>query len=132
MYMRSTIEPFLKDKIVLLPIVIGQRRKRIQWQIGDCSASRSSENHSVSLGRYQYWPRFPQRWWLTEPSTGSSLGLVIHNQYYVGATMPTDTGALRIHASWLSMELSTGDASDGAAISLFQTGKRMLIPWTLG
>lgn len=69
-------------------------------------------------------PVFLQRWWLTEPSTGSSLGLVIHNQYYVGATMPTDTGALRIHASWLSMELSTGDASDGAANQLISNWKK--------
>ena len=50
-----------------------------------------------------FGPVFLQRWWLTEPSTGSSLGLVIHNQYYIGATMPTDSGALRIHASWMSI-----------------------------
>ena len=71
-----------------------------------------------------FGPVFLQRWWLTEPSTGSSLGLVIHNQYYIGATMPTASGALRIHASWLSMELSTGDASDGAANQLISNWKK--------
>lgn len=71
-----------------------------------------------------FGPVFLQRWWLTEPSKGSSLGLVIQNQYYIGATMATSSGALRIHASWLSMELSTGDASDGAANQLISNWKK--------
>jgi hypothetical protein len=69
-------------------------------------------------------PVFLQRWWLIEPSLGSSLGLVIHNQYYIGATMPTEEGAIRMHASWLRMELSTGDASDGAANQLISNWKK--------
>jgi hypothetical protein len=69
-------------------------------------------------------PVLLQRWWLTEPSEGSSLGLVIHNQYYIGATMPTEEGAVRMHASWLRMELSTGDASEGAANQLISNWKK--------
>lgn len=66
-------------------------------------------------------PVFLQRWWLTEPSTGTSLGLIIHNQYYIGATLPYEDGALRVHASWINMELSTGDASGGAANQLLSS-----------
>ena len=67
---------------------------------------------------------FLQRWWLTEPSTGTSMGLVIHNQFYIGATIPSPNGSIRMHASWLNMELSTGDASDGAAQQLISNWKK--------
>ena len=72
----------------------------------------------------EWGPVFLQRWWLTEPSYGTSLGLVIHNQYYIGATMPTESGALRLHASWINMELSTGDASGGAANQLLSNWRK--------
>ena len=72
----------------------------------------------------EWGPVFLQRWWLTEPSQGSNLGLVIHNQFYIGATMPTEDGALRLHASWINMELSTGDASGGAANQLLSSWRK--------
>ena len=83
--------------------------------LGDVEANRQIEFRWVetALG----WV-FLQRWWLTEPSTGSALDLVIANQYYIGINLPMDQGTRRVHASWLTMEMSTGDASDGAANQL--------------
>lgn len=64
-----------------------------------------------------------QRWWLTEPSTGSKLDLVIQDQYYIGVTMADSSGSARVHASWLNMKMSTGDASEGAANQLISNWK---------
>ena len=66
---------------------------------------------------------FLQRWWLTEPSTGSALNLVIDDQYYIGINYPLEHGTQRVHASWLIMEMSTGDASTGAANQLIDNWK---------
>lgn len=67
---------------------------------------------------------FLQRWWLTEPSTGSKLDLVIDDQYYVGANFPMSGGTRRVHASWLTMQTSTGDTSKGAANQLLKNWKQ--------
>jgi len=67
---------------------------------------------------------FLQRWWLLEPSTGSRMDLVISDQYYIGINFPLDDGTRRVHASWLSMEMSTGDASSGAADQLIDNWKK--------
>ena len=67
---------------------------------------------------------FLQRWWLTEPSTGSKLNLVIDDQYYVGANFGIKGGTRRVHASWLTMQMSTGDASKGAANQLLSNWKK--------
>jgi len=61
---------------------------------------------------------FLQRWWLTAPSTGSKLDLRISDQYYIGVNFPLANGTRRVHASWLTMSMSTGDASEGAANQL--------------
>lgn len=66
---------------------------------------------------------FLQRWWLTEPSTGTKLDLRIQDQYYIGVNMADAEGTGRIHASWLTMEMSTGDASEGAANQLINNWK---------
>ena len=66
---------------------------------------------------------FLQRWWLTEPSTGSKLDLRIQDQYYIGVNFADSEGTARIHASWLTMEMSTGDASEGAANQLINNWK---------
>ena len=54
---------------------------------------------------------------------GPALDLVIDNQYYVGINYPLDQGTQRVHASWLTMEMSTGDASTGAANQLIDNWK---------
>ncbi len=64
---------------------------------------------------------FLQRWWLTAPSTGSKLDLVISDQYYIGVNFPLSSGTRRVHASWLTMSMSTGDASEGAANQLIDS-----------
>ena len=66
---------------------------------------------------------FLQRWWLTEPSTGSKLDLRIQDKYYIGVNFADSDGTARIHASWLTMEMSTGDASEGAANQLINNWK---------
>lgn len=86
------------------------------WGIlGEVTAQRNIEYRWVEteLG----WS-FLQRWWLTEPSTGTKLDLVIGDQYYIGVNLPAGQGTTRVHASWLTMEMSTGDASEGAANTL--------------
>ena len=75
---------------------------------------------------------FLQRWWLTAPSTGSKLDLVISDQYYIGVNFPLSSGTRRVHASWLTMTMSTGDASEGAAnqlIDSWQTDAEELDVW---
>ncbi len=67
---------------------------------------------------------FIQRWWLTEPSTGSKLDLKIQDQYYIGINYPKSGGTRRVHASWIQMEMSTGDASSGAANQLIKNWKK--------
>lgn len=67
---------------------------------------------------------FLQRWWLTEVSTGTRLDLTIDDQYYVGVNFPDGNGSRRIHASWLTMEMSTGDASSGASNQLIKNWKK--------
>ena len=67
---------------------------------------------------------FLQRWWLTEPSTGDTLNLVIDDQYYIGVNFPTSSGTQRVHASWLTMTTSTGDFSEGAANQLIDNWKK--------
>ena len=95
--------------------------ERVHQEAGKVEAQRTIQFRWVDT---EEGPVFLQRWWLTEPSTGTSLGLVIHNQYYIGVTMPTANGSYRLHASWLRMELSTGDASDGAANQLISNWKK--------
>ena len=83
------------------------------WGIlGEVTAQRNIEFRWVELE--DDWA-FVQRWWLTEPSTGTKLDLQIDNQYYIGINYASDIGTLRIHGSWINMTLSTGDASDSAA-----------------
>ena len=67
---------------------------------------------------------FLQRWWLTAPSTGTKLNLVIDDQYYIGANFPMAGGTRRVHASWLTMQMSTGDASKTAANQLIKNWKK--------
>ncbi|MEC7946218.1 MAG: hypothetical protein VX265_01545 [Myxococcota bacterium] len=67
---------------------------------------------------------FLQRWWLLEPSTGSRLSLRIGDQYYIGVNLPMSGGTRRVHASWLTMQMSTGDASTGAANQLIDNWKK--------
>ena len=67
---------------------------------------------------------FLQRWWLLEPSTGSRLDLRISDQYYIGVNLPMSGGTRRVHASWLTMQMSTGDASNGAADQLISNWKK--------
>ncbi len=67
---------------------------------------------------------FIQRWWLTEPSTGTRLGLKIQDQVYVGINYPLDRGTRRVHASWLTMEMTTGDASTGASNQLIKNWEK--------
>lgn len=64
-----------------------------------------------------------QRWWLTEPSTGTRLDLRIQDQYYIGVTKSNGNGSDRVHASWINMKMSTGDASEGAANQLITSWK---------
>ena len=47
--------------------------------------------------------------------TGTKLDLRIDNQYYIGINYTQSSGTQRIHASWINMTLSTGDATDSAA-----------------
>ena len=83
------------------------------WGIlGEVTAQRNIEFRWVELD--DEWA-FVQRWWLTEPSTGTKLDLKIENQYYIGVNYAQPNGTQRIHASWINMTLSTGDASDSAA-----------------
>lgn len=67
---------------------------------------------------------FLQRWWLTEPSVGDTLGLVIEDQYYIGVNFPMSSGTQRVHASWLKMTTNTGDFSEGAANQLIDNWKK--------
>ena len=67
---------------------------------------------------------FIQRWWLTEPSTGTRLGLKIQDQFYVGINFPLEQGTRRVHASWLTMEMTTGDASTGASNQLINNWEK--------
>ena len=83
------------------------------WGIlGEVTAQRNIEFRWVELE--DEWA-FVQRWWLTEPSTGTKLDLRIDNQYYIGVNYTQGSGTQRIHASWINMTLSTGDATDSAA-----------------
>ena len=83
------------------------------WGIlGEVTAQRNIEFRWVELE--DEWA-FIQRWWLTEPSTGTKLDLRIDNQYYIGINYTQGNGTQRIHASWINMTLSTGDATDSAA-----------------
>ena len=82
------------------------------WGIlGEVTAQRNIEFRWVELE--DEWA-FVQRWWLTEPSTGTKLDLRIDNQYYIGINYTQGNGTQRIHASWINMTLSTGDATDSA------------------
>jgi len=83
--------------------------------LGEVTADRRIEYRWVETGAG--WS-FLQRWWLTEPSTGTKLDLEIGDQYYVGVNLPAGNGTTRVHASWLTMDMSTGDASEGAANTL--------------
>ncbi|MEE2752171.1 MAG: hypothetical protein VX519_12135 [Myxococcota bacterium] len=67
---------------------------------------------------------FLQRWWLLEPSTGTRMNLVISDQYYIGINFPLPDGTRRVHASWINMRMSTGDASTGAANQLIDNWKK--------
>jgi len=83
------------------------------WGIlGEVTAQRNIEFRWVELE--DDWA-FIQRWWLTEPSTGTKLDLRIDNQYYIGINYTQGSATQRIHASWINMTLSTGDATDSAA-----------------
>ena len=67
---------------------------------------------------------FLQRWWLTEPFTGNKLDLLISDQYYIGINFPSSSGTQRVHASWLTMSMSTGDFSEGAANQLIDNWRK--------
>ena len=86
------------------------------WGIlGEVTAQRNIEFRWVELE--DDWA-FIQRWWLTEPSTGTKLdSSAIDNQYYIGINYTQGSGTQRIHASWINMTLSTGDATDSASTS---------------
>jgi len=89
------------------------------WGIlGEVTADRRIEYRWVETEKG--WA-FLQRWWLTETSTGTRLDLTIDDQYYVGVNFPISNGGTRrVHASWLTMEMSTGDASTGASNQLIK------------
>ena len=55
---------------------------------------------------------FLQRWWLTEPSTGTKLDL--GSRTSTTSASPPTNGAPFAHASWLKMQMSTGDATERA------------------
>ena len=92
------------------------------WGIlGEVEADRRIEYRWVETDKG--WA-FLQRWWLTEVSTGTRLGLTIDDQYYIGVNFPISTGSRRVHASWLTMEMSTGDASTGASNQLIKNWQK--------
>ena len=92
------------------------------WGIlGEVTAQRNIEFRWVELE--EDWA-FIQRWWLTESSTGTRLGLTIDDQYYVGINYPKGQGSRRIHASWLTMQMTTGDASTGASNQLIKNWEK--------
>ena len=93
------------------------------WGIlGEVEAQRIIEFRWVQLENEEW--AFLQRWWLTEPSTGSKLDLVIDNQYYLGVNFPKSTGTQRLHASWVRMESSLGDGSESAAQQLIRNWQK--------
>ena len=89
--------------------------------LGEVTADRRIEFRWIETE--QGWA-FLQRWWLTEVSTGTRLDLTIDDQYYVGINYPISAGTRGIHASWLTMEMSTGDASTGASNQLIKNWKK--------
>jgi len=89
--------------------------------LGEVEADRRIEFRWVETE--QGWV-FLQRWWLQEPSTGTRLNLVISDQYYIGINYPLSDGTRRVHASWINMRMSTGDASTGAANQLIDNWKK--------
>ena len=89
--------------------------------LGEVEAERRIEFRWIELE--DDWV-FLQRWWLVEPSTGSALDLEISDQYYIGVNFPLDDGTRRVHASWLNMSMSTGDASSLAANNLINNWKK--------
>ncbi|MBM76283.1 MAG: hypothetical protein CMK59_12840 [Proteobacteria bacterium] len=93
------------------------------WGIlGEVEAQRIIEFRWVQLENEEWV--FLQRWWLTEPSNGSKLDLVIDNQYYIGINYPQTSGTQRLHASWIRMESSLGDGSESAAQQLIRNWQK--------
>ena len=89
--------------------------------LGEVTADRRIEYRWIET--VEGWA-FLQRWWLTEESTGTRLGLSIDDQYYIGINFPDGDGTRRIHGSWLTMEMVTGDASTGASKQLIKNWKK--------
>jgi len=89
--------------------------------LGEVTADRRIEFRWIETDKG--WA-FLQRWWLTEESTGTRLDLSIDDQYYVGINFPVASGTRRVHASWLTMEMSTGDASTGASNQLIKNWQK--------
>ena len=66
----------------------------------------------------------PDRTYLTADDNRFDSMAEVDDQYYVGINYPISTGTRRIHASWLTMEMSTGDASTGASNQLIKNWKK--------
>lgn len=100
----------------------GQVYSVADWGIlGEVTADRRIEYRWIETDGG--WA-FLQRWWLTEESTGTRLDLSIADQYYVGINFPMASGTRRVHASWLTMQMSTGDASTGASNQLIKNWQK--------
>ncbi len=92
------------------------------WGIlGEVQADRRIEFRWVETD--QGWV-FLQRWWLTAPSTGTKLDLRIQDQYYIGINYQGGNGTRRVHASWLQMQMSTGDATESGAKQLIKNWEK--------
>ena len=89
--------------------------------LGEVEADRRIEFRWVKTDEGWF---FLQRWWLTAPSTGSALDLRIQDQYYIGINYKGGSGTRRVHASWLQMEMSTGDATEGGANQLIKSWEK--------
>jgi hypothetical protein len=89
--------------------------------LGEVEADRRIEFRWVNTG--SGWV-FLQRWWLTAPSTGTKLDLRIQDQYYIGINYKGGSGTRRVHASWLTMEMSTGDQTSNGSKQLIKNWEK--------
>ncbi len=61
---------------------------------------------------------FLHRTWLIDPAEVNPDWVKVHEQLYVGVTIPWDAGALRLGTTWIAADVLDGLVSEGTALQL--------------
>ena len=83
------------------------------------------KTHTTGRSEYRWVPygddgdyAFLHRTWLVEEAWVSLAGVAVNDQFYFGATLPWDKGALRLGTTWIAAEIFSGSVPEKTALNL--------------